>query len=145
MEGGLEPAHRALGLLLAVRHQPKKALEQLDEAINRAPNSPSRSAIRHGSWPPRWTTTSATGRRPWNARSRRSQLSPGKQPEYWDTLAAAQAEAGEFKEAVEAAEKALEQARPMRDDDLIPGIQQRLELFKSGTPYHAEAQRPQRL
>ena len=31
---------------------------------------------------------------------------------------------------------------PWRADDLIPGIQQRLELFQSGMPYHVEAQAP---
>ena len=65
-------------------------------------------------------------------------------PEYWDTLAAAQAEAGNFQEAVEAAEKALHEAQATRADDLVAGIQQRLELFRKGKPYHAEAQRPQR-
>ena len=64
--------------------------------------------------------------------------------EYWDTLAAAEAEAGNFQEAVEAAEKALHEAQATRADDLVDGIQQRLELFRKGKPYHAEAQRPQR-
>ncbi len=73
------------------------------------------------------------------------QLSSWKQAEYWDTLAAAQAEAGQFEKAVAAAEKALDQARIMRADDLLPGIQRRLELFKSGRPYHAPAEHPQRL
>ena len=84
------------------------------------------------------------GKRPWNAGAA-LEKTPGKQPEYWDTLAAAQAEAGKFKEAVAAAEKALEEARSTQADDLIPGIRQRLELFKSGVPYHAEAQHPLRL
>ena len=78
-------------------------------------------------------------------RRRRSQPSAAQGPEYWDTLAAAQAEAGNFKEAVAAAEKALQQARSMRADDLVPGIEQRLELFKSGMRYHAKAEHPLRM
>jgi hypothetical protein len=60
-------------------------------------------------------------------------------------LAAARAEAGNFKEAVAAAEKALQQARLMQAEDLVPGIQTRLELFKLGLPYHAEARYPERM
>ena len=48
LAGDLEPAHRALGLLLAVRHQPKKALEQLDEAIHARPQQP--EPYRHKAW-----------------------------------------------------------------------------------------------
>ena len=60
----LEPAHRHLGLLLAVRHQPAKALEEFDEAIHARPQQPEPRRTRHGSWPPRWTPPSATGKRP---------------------------------------------------------------------------------
>ena len=108
------------------------------------PNSPSRSVIRHGSWPPRWTAASATGKAVECAEVALKR-SPGKQPEYWDTLAAAQAEAGKFKEAVDGGGKSPPTGPATGADDLIPGIQQRLELFKSGRPYHAEAQHPQRM
>jgi tetratricopeptide (TPR) repeat protein len=145
VEGGLEPAHRALGLLLAVRHQPKKALEQFDAAIQVRPQQP--EPFRHKAW---LLATSLDenvrdGKKAVQCAEQALEKSHGKQPEYWDTLAAAQAEAGQFTEAVESAEKALEQARIMQADDLLPGIQQRLELFQSGVPYHAEARPPQRL
>jgi hypothetical protein len=72
--------------------------------------------------------------------------SGGQGPEFWDTLAAAQAEAGNFKAAVEAEEKALRQAQAMRADDLIPGIGERLELFfKKDMRYHHKAERPLRM
>ena len=168
VQGGFEPAHRALGLLLAVRHQPQKALEQLDEAIQAGPQQP--EPRRHKAWILATSLDGSvrdgtkavqlaeqalqlSGGRSCNCSQTPTsvelaeqalQLSPWKQPEYWDTLAAAQAEAGQFKEAVESAEKALEQARSMRADDLLPGIQQRLELFKAGMPYHAEAESPPR-
>jgi Tfp pilus assembly protein PilF len=145
MEGGGEPVHRALGLLLAVRHQPKEALEQLDEAIRACPQQP--EPLRHKAW---ILATSLDGKvrdgkQAVELAEQALHLSPWKQPEYWDTLATAQAEAGKFAEAVAAEKKALEQARILRADDLLPGIQERLKLFEAGLPYHAEAQRPQRL
>ncbi|MGO9114977.1 MAG: hypothetical protein ACLP9L_37675 [Thermoguttaceae bacterium] len=145
LEGGLEPGYRALGLLLAVRHQPKKALEQFDQAIEARPQQP--EPLRHKAWLLATSLDGSVrdGQKAIASAEQALQLSPGKEPEYWDTLAAAQAEAGQFQEAVASAEKALQQARSMRADDLIAGIQQRLELYKSGMPYRAEAQPPQRL
>ena len=138
-EGGLEPGYRALGLLLAVRHQPKKALEQFDQAIKARPQQP--EPLRHKAWLLATSLDDSVrdGRKAVQCAELALQLSSRKQPEYWDTLAAAQAEAGNFTKAVASAEEALELARSTRADDLIAGIQQRLELFQSGTPYHAEA------
>ena len=48
LEGGLEPAHRNLGLLLAVQHNPKEALQQFDKAIAIQPDLP--DARRHKAW-----------------------------------------------------------------------------------------------
>jgi tetratricopeptide (TPR) repeat protein len=149
VQGGFEPAHRALGLLLAVRHQPKKALEQLDEAIKTRGQQP--EPLRNKAWI--LATYADPESRDGNVRDGKKAVelaelalreSGGKQPEYWDTLAAAQAESGDFTAAVETEEKALDQARSMRADDLIPGIQQRLKLFKSGMRYHAKAEHPAR-
>ena len=145
MEGGLEPVHRALGLLLALRHQPRKALEELEEAIKERPQQP--EPRRHLAWILATSLDDKVrdGMQAVEATEQALQLSRWKLPEYWDTLAAAQAEAGMFREAVETEQKALQQAQLMRTDDLTAGIQRRLELFKSGTPYHAPAQRPQRI
>jgi tetratricopeptide (TPR) repeat protein len=147
--GGFEMVHRDLGLLLAVRHQPRKALEQLDAAIQDRAQQP--QPYRHKAWilatyrdPLSRDGEIRDGKNAVKFAETALQLSSGKQPEYWDTLAAAQAEAGNFKEAVAAGEKALEQARALRADDLVAGIQQRLELYKKGIPYHAAAQRPLR-
>ncbi len=144
VHGGLEPFHRALGLLLAVRHQPQAALKQLDEAIEDRPQQP--EPRRHKAWILATSPDEKVrdGKKAVELAEQALQLSRWKQPEYWDTLAAAQAEAGQFKEAVESAEKALEQARIMRADELTAGIQRRLELFKAGMPYHAEAEHPPR-
>ena len=110
--GGLEPAHRALGLLLAVRHQPKEALKQFDAAIDDGPRQP--EPRRQKAWLLATSLDNSVrnGKQAVACAEQALELSPGKQPEYWDTLAAAQAEAGKFKAAVESAEKALQQARP---------------------------------
>ena len=145
LHGGLEPFHRAMGLLLAVRRQPQEALKQLDAAIGDRPQQP--EPYRHKAW---ILATSRedhvrNGKKAVKCAEQALELSPRKQPEYWDTLAAAQAEAGNFPAAVAVAEKALQQARLMHADDLIPGIQRRLDLFQLGLPYHAETEFPQRM
>ena len=138
-----------MGLLLAVRHQRQEAfqdaLKEFDRAIEIRPQQP--EPYRHKAWLLATSLDNSIrdGRKAVECAREALEKSARKQPEYWDTLAAALAEAGKFEEAVEAAEKALEQAQAMRADDLIPGIRERLELFKLGRPYHAEAQYPQRL
>jgi tetratricopeptide (TPR) repeat protein len=119
-------------------------LEQFDEAIHARPEQP--EPLRHKAWLLATSLDDSVrdGRKAVECAELALQLTSRKGPEYWDTLAAAQAEAGDFKGAVESAEKALELARSTRADDLLAGIQQRLELFKSGRPYHAEARPAQR-
>jgi tetratricopeptide (TPR) repeat protein len=53
-----------------------------------------------------------------------------------DTLAAAYAAAGNFPEAVKAAEKAVKLAEAADEKDLAEKIQERLDLYKSGRPYY---------
>ena len=149
MEGGLEPVHRELGLLLAVRHQPQQALEQLNAAIEARPQQA--EPRRHKAWILATSLDAGVRNAKLAVECAKEALARSPRvahmnsaPEYWDTLAAAEAEAGNFKEAVEAEEKALHEAQATRADDLVDGIQQRLELFREGKPYHAEAQRPQR-
>ena len=58
-----------------------------------------------------------------------------KDAESLDTLAAAYAAAGRFKEAIETAEKAIEVAVSAGRKDLAAEIQGRLELYRAGKPY----------
>ena len=53
-----------------------------------------------------------------------------------ETLAAAYAEAGRFKEAVSAGEKACTLARASGDQVLLRKTQERLEKYRAGQPYH---------
>jgi Flp pilus assembly protein TadD/peroxiredoxin len=57
------------------------------------------------------------------------------EPAAWDTLAAAYAEAGDFKRAAEAARKALELAERAGQKNLARQIQARLRLFEAGEPF----------
>ena len=146
----LEIAQRELALLLAVRDDPAAALKHLDAAIKARPQQP--EPWRHKAWIlATFTFSKGTGRD--NVRDGRKavetagralELSPSKGPEYWDTLAAALAEAHDFKGAVAAEEEARNRARLGGAADLLPGIEQRLESFQAGMPYHAKAERPQR-
>jgi tetratricopeptide (TPR) repeat protein len=66
------------------------------------------------------------------------QLTPAV-PSVWDTQAAALAEAGQYQAAVTAATKALELAGGNKE--LARAIRSRLQLYKSGSPYHEPARK----
>jgi Tfp pilus assembly protein PilF len=144
IHGGREPFYRALGLLLAVRQQPRKALDLFDEAIVARPEQP--EPPRHKAWILATSLDSSVrnGKKAVELAQQALDLSTRKPPEYWDTLAAAQAEAGNFKEAVANEQQALDKAEAAEADDLLPGIAERLNLFQSGRPYHAAAEFPKR-
>ena len=59
-------------------------------------------------------------------------------PTVLDVLAAAYAEAGRFKEAVDTAEKACQLAVAQGKSDRAQKIQARLKLYRQGKPYHQE-------
>ena len=63
-----------------------------------------------------------------------TQLAPS-DPTVWDAQAAAFAEAGDYADAVNAATRALQLAPPS-DQTLTKEIQNRLALYRSGTPFH---------
>lgn len=65
--------------------------------------------------------------------ARACELTSWEEPEYLDTLAAAYAEAGEFNEAVQWAEKAVELAP---DDEARDRYRKGLELYRAGKPFH---------
>ena len=58
-------------------------------------------------------------------------------PDFLDTLASAYAEVGRFQDAIIAAKKALAIAMDAQRMDLANQIQQRLDLYDKGLPYHA--------
>lgn len=143
--GGLEPAHRNLGLLLAVRRKPDKALEQFDTAIRLQPRQP--DAWRHKAW----LLATYPDERYRNgiiavqAAEEAVKLSAWTPPEIWDTLAAAEAENWDFEKAAAAEEKAIDAAGAIRANDLLPELEKRLKMFKSGEKYREEPRRPTRM
>jgi tetratricopeptide (TPR) repeat protein len=65
-----------------------------------------------------------------------STMAGGKNPAILDTLAAAYAEAGDFPEAIETAQRALSLALVRNDATLVNAVHTRLKLYQSGLPYH---------
>jgi NDP-sugar pyrophosphorylase family protein len=63
-------------------------------------------------------------------------------PVFHATLAAAQAESGNFSEAVATASKALEMAQAASDVRLVASLQKQLELYRVGKPFHQEVKYP---
>jgi tetratricopeptide (TPR) repeat protein len=58
-------------------------------------------------------------------------------PTAWDALAAARAEAGNFPDAVTAANKAIELADAGKQTELAAKLRDRLKLYQAGQPFHA--------
>jgi len=52
-----------------------------------------------------------------------------------DTLAAAQAEQGDFSAAINTLEQAIRLAESAKREDLLERMRVRLDLYKAGTPY----------
>jgi tetratricopeptide (TPR) repeat protein len=64
------------------------------------------------------------------------QMSQFKNPNYLDTLAAAYAAAGQFKEAIEAAQKAIDQAKTTGQTQLVEEVTKHLQLYQASKPYY---------
>jgi tetratricopeptide (TPR) repeat protein len=62
-------------------------------------------------------------------------LAGGKEPNFLDTLAAAQAEAARFAEAVETAREALKLATQQNNEPLAESIKAKIPLYEAGTPF----------
>jgi tetratricopeptide (TPR) repeat protein len=74
---------------------------------------------------------------------RACELTGFQEAEFLDTLAAAHAGAGQFKEALETAQKALDLAKTSAAEDLARDIERRLELYQASKPYsESPAQNP---
>ena len=72
---------------------------------------------------------------------RACELTDFEQPYLLDTLAAAYATAGDFAEAVDTVEKALELARSSKqNEEIVSEIRSRLELYRRNQPYYDSAQ-----
>ncbi len=145
LRNGLEPAHRALGVLYGVLGRPVDALQELDKSITMQPRQA--DSYRHKAWllatyP---DETYRDGPKAVELAEKARQFSHYETADTFDTLGAAQAEAGNFVEARKAAEKAIELAPQTGDGDMIPIIKKRIDLYAHEKAFHAPLTRPRRL
>jgi tetratricopeptide (TPR) repeat protein len=139
LEPGYVLAHQNRGLAWYGKREYAKALEDYSKALRLY--SGLASAYRHLAWlratcPDQELRDGALA---FGNASRAYQLSGGKEWSYSDTLAAAYAESGDFKQAVAWETKAIELAK---DAASKQACRARLELYKSRKPYRDEPKSP---
>ena len=81
------------------------------------------------------TPRSATGARQLRWRNARVEFSGGREPGFFDTLAAAYAEIGQFPDAVQLARQAVDLARRQEKPAPAVAVRARLRLYEAGTPF----------
>lgn len=132
-------AHVNLGNALAKLRRPAEAIRHYEAAIALRPTYV--YALNNLAW------LLATDPEPGNRNGRRAlklaeraaTLTKGRNPNALDTLAVAQAEAGQFGLAQASAGQALALARRRQSPELAAEIEARLSLFRSGQPYRSPA------
>ena len=128
-------AHYNLGLALAGHGQIEEAIGHYQQALKIEPNYA--EALNNLAWL-RATCPEApfrNGARAIELARRAIELSGGRNPNHFDTLAAAYAEAGRFAEAVRTAEKALELATQQNQQQMAESIKVKIPLYRAGTPF----------
>ena len=133
------PAHNKLGAALAGQGKWPEAMEQWNTALRLAPKDA--RTINSLAWALSTCPISSLrdGRRAVSLAQQATKLFGENEPTALDTLAAAYAEAGQFPEAVKAAERAVNLASAQNQKALADRLRTRLELYRKGTPYR-EAQ-----
>jgi len=135
--------HYNLGSLVAAQGQVEEAVKEMREAIRLAPDDP--LAPNHLAW------ILATDADPKVRRGAEAvalaekacALTDRKDPSLLDTLAAAYAEARQWREAVAAAKEAFALAKQNALPELAAAIDERLRLYESRKPYHEPRRPPQ--
>ncbi|HEX4143305.1 MAG TPA: tetratricopeptide repeat protein [Pirellulales bacterium] len=141
----LEPrnarAHFRLGLAQYDRGRWQNAVDQLNAVVRLQPDDVSML------WQTAWILATSpelsirNGSQAVELATKAVQLSGGRDVHAFDALAAAQAEAGEFTAAIEAADQASVLALALSGDDaaLVDAIEQRTSLYRQGLPYRQPA------
>jgi protein O-mannosyl-transferase len=128
-------ARHNLGTILYRQGKTAEAVAQLREALRRQPDyvlSLDQLAWIRATCP---QPSVRNGAEAVELAQRAAQLSDGRQPAIFDTLAAAYAEAGRYGEAVDTAQKAIDLARQQRNAPLVESIQARLRLYQTKKPF----------
>ncbi len=138
-----QPAARYnLGLLLYQQGELSEAMAQWSKVLSMYPENA--EALNQLAWVMA-TAPEASGRDGVKAvamAQRAVKLTEGREPNFLDTLAAAQAEAGQFAEAVRTAKQALELASGPKNAVLAEGIQARIRLYEAEAPFRDARQPP---
>jgi tetratricopeptide (TPR) repeat protein len=135
----LEPdsavAHRGLGVIRGKQGRTREAVHHYRQAMERGASSP--KMVNDLAW--YLATASDSTLRDAGEAVRLAEIanqrSFGRHPAILDTLAAAYAESGRFREAAAVAQKALLLARAKDEKDLANDIAKRLALYRMGRPF----------
>ncbi len=128
-------AHYNLGALLASQGKTAEAIAEYRQAVRLRPNWP--LPLKGLAWILA-TNGNANFRNAGEAvqlAERLCTLTDNKRVDALDTLAAAYAEAGRFKEAIQSAQKAIALADAGNEREFAAHIQERLNLYQAGRPY----------
>ena len=133
------PAHDSWGLALSRLGRYGPAVVEYEQALAVDPGLP--SARNNLAWTLATCGDAAVrnGARAVALAEAANQAAGGKDAAILDTLAAAYAEAGRFADAVRTAQAALELVKGAGQAEPARQIQERLQLYQSGRPYHEES------
>ncbi len=128
--------HYDLGLARIMQGKAGSAIPEYEEAIRLKPEWT--NALNDLAWIKATYPDSAIRNGPEAVRlaERACSLDGGKEPRFLGTLDAAYAEAGRFTEAIATAQKARDLALSLGRKDVADAVDKRLELYRSGQPYH---------
>lgn len=132
LEPGYRDAYRNLGEALASLGMNVEALDAYRKALVSAPNDP--RLLSRIAWLMATSPEDAVrdGRRALTLAERAVQITDGRDADSLDTLAAAYAEIGQFRDAARTEERAIAAAQSTGMAQMIPDMQARLEMYRAG-------------
>ena len=133
-------AHNKLGVALLQKGLVDEAIAHFQKALEIRPDfADARDNLNHAAWRLATSTEASlrNGPRALALARQLVRLSGGNNPAMLDTLAAACAETGQFPEAVDAAQQALELARAQNNTALAESLRQQIKLFQAGSPFRS--------
>jgi tetratricopeptide (TPR) repeat protein len=128
-------ARHKVGLFLAVEDRGGEAMSEFEEALRLKPDAP--DLLNDFAWFLATTADDAlrNGARAVQLAERACRISGRRNAGHLDTLAAAYAEAGRYREAAETAREAADVARRDQDDELAAAVEGRAALYEQRLPY----------
>ena len=133
-------AHNNLGYALLQRGQVREAIVHYQTSLEIQPDNPDTHntlAWVLATWP---EPSVRNGVNAVALAGQANRLSGGRNPVIIETLAAANAEAGRFSEAVTTARRAVQLASAQSNAPLVKALQAQIELYQAGHPFHEPAQ-----